>query len=268
VRYLFDSLPECRQRNPWNPHLPDAFLAKGSFSWDDDIPREWRNHEDGVIHSALGGTNSVAIFEVFLEYGMSADQYMERVECPLASAVSSGNVGLARLLLENGANPNGRAYMSRSTFLGRAANATKTDMLELLLERGALIQNSHALLEATKARRICNAQILLDHGADINEIFTREVYRSLVRREETLGSALHFAIKGTKFDGSSEEKLMVLERIPVTDSPTDMVRFLLQRGARLDLRDGNGKTPLEVAQEAGEKEIAEILMQEGSEKSM
>jgi hypothetical protein len=59
------------------------------------------------------------------------------------------------------------------------------------------------------------------------------VYRAPLTREETLGSALHFAIEGIEFDGSLEEKLIVEKCIPVTNLLADIVRFLLRRGVQI-----------------------------------
>jgi len=37
-----------------------------------------RISEDGIIFAAIGGTNPIKVFEVFFDYGMSADHNLER----------------------------------------------------------------------------------------------------------------------------------------------------------------------------------------------
>jgi ankyrin repeat protein len=121
-------------------------------------------------------------------------------------------------------------------------------MINALIEHGANVQGSEALRGAAEARRISNARRLLELGADANEVLTKvdydvpePPYRS------PCGYALHFAIKGSMLnfvDG---------------DSPAEMVRFLLEKGAETNVLDDEGKTPLEVAKEAGEIDIVRVL---------
>ncbi|KAH8648737.1 hypothetical protein BGZ60DRAFT_437537 [Tricladium varicosporioides] len=129
VRYLFDSLPECRHRSPWAPNLPNG------ITWD-DIPQQWSIGEDGVTFAAIDGTNPVKVFEVFFDYGMSVDHDLGRAISPLACAISS-RYELAKFLLQKGANPNGRYISEEDTFLGRAASNPTPDMLNLLFQYGA-----------------------------------------------------------------------------------------------------------------------------------
>jgi hypothetical protein len=241
VRHLFDSLPECRHRKPWTPALPDG------INWG-DIPQQWSICEDGVIFAAIEGTNAIKVFEVFFDYGMSADHILDHATSPLACAISS-QYEFAKFLLLKGANPNGR-YNLKDTFLGRAASNPTPDMLNLLVQHGARLQGSHALREAAQYRRINNMKRLLELGVDINEVFTRPVYDpSNPLREVVWGCALHFAIKGGPLNK------------PVTDSPTEMVRFLLEQGAQADTLDGDGKTPLQVAKQARKRDIMQVFQE-------
>jgi ankyrin repeat protein len=244
VRYLFDTLPECRHQNPWTPTLPNG------INWV-EIPQQWSIYEDGVIFAAIEGTNPIKVFEVFFDYGMSADYNLERAISPLACAISS-NYEFAKFLLQKGANPNGRYILEEDTFLGCAASSPTPDMLNLLVQHGARLQGSHALREATQYRRINNTKRLLELGTDINEVFTRPVYDpSNPLREVIWGCALHFAIKGGQLNK------------PITDSPTEMVRFLLEQGAQADTLDGDGKTPLQVAKLAKKRDIIQVFHEYG-----
>jgi len=181
-----------------------------------------------------------------LDYGMEVDYDLAQAISPLACAISRRMVDFSRFLLDKGANPNGRYTFAPDTFLGAAARHMNPDLLNLLIEHGALLQGSQALRQAAEYRRICNAQRLLELGVDVDEVFTRP-------EDEPWGCALHFAINGGQLN------------IPVTDSPVEMIKFLLQHGAQVDIRDGDGKTPLELAQEAGETELVQLFMQNGLE---
>lgn len=245
VRYLFDTLLECRLRKPWSPAIPE-----GINSWN-DIPRKWRIGEDFVIFNAIEGTDPIAIFQVFFDYGMSPNYNLERMISPLALAIPN-RLELAKFLLEKGANPNGHYTFVEETFLCAAARAQKPDMIDLFIKHGARIQGSNALQDAAAYRRICNAERLLELGANINEVFKKTEHApisepNVYSRDIVLGSALHCAVKGGTLN------------FPVTDSPADMVRFLLERGARTDIVDGNGKTALQVARRAGMRDVIKVF---------
>ena len=244
IRYLFDTIPECRHRNPWTPRLPEG------VSWN-SVPRKWRIYEDGVIISAIEGTDPIKVFEVFFKYGMSANHNLDRAISPLAFAIGQEN-DFAHFLLQNGANPNGRYIFEKDTFLGAAARRPTPDMLNLLVQFGARLQGSHALRQAAQYRRICNARRLLELGADVNEVFTRPVYDPPnIQQEAIWGYALHFAIKGGELC------------VPVQDSPAEMVQFLLEHGAGTDFLDEDGKTPLQVARATRKRDVIQVFKEHG-----
>ncbi|KAN0098923.1 ankyrin repeat protein [Hyaloscypha variabilis] len=240
VRYLFVTLPECRHRKPWTPRLPEG------VTWN-SVPRKWRIYEDGVIIDAIEGKHPIKVFEVFFDYGMSANYNLDRAISPLARVIGR-KIDFTRFLLQKGANPNGRYIFEKDTFLGAAARLPTPDMLNLLIQFGARLQGSHALRQAAQFRQICNARRLLELGADVNEVFTRPVYDTpYVEQEAIWGCALHFAIKGGELN------------VPIQDSPAEMVQFLLDNGARTDILDGDGKTPLQIAQVTRQRDVIQVF---------
>ena len=244
VRYLFDSLPDCRRQRPWAPTFPNG------INWN-NIPQQWRIYPDGVIFDAIEGTNPIKVFEVFFDYGMSADHNLERAISPLACAIQYSNYEFAEFLLQKGANPNGLYMRGEDTFLSCAACSSTPDMLNLLVQHGARLRGSQALRQAAQCCRVNNAKRLLELGVDINEVFTRYDYSSIPSRKVNCGCALHFAIKGRQLHK------------PITDSPTEMVRFLLEQGAQADILDGDGKTPLQVARKARKRDIIQVFQEYG-----
>jgi ankyrin repeat protein len=161
---------------------------------------------------------------------------------PRASGLMSAS-DLVTVLLEHGADPNGtlRAPLlmrqhnggdpslgNGATPLMRAAKAHDLGLMQTLLEHGAdptraTVNGTTALLAAVSGRAagpltpatpmFQAVQLLLDRGADVN---------AAAANGETL---LHRAVaRGDAF-----------------------VRLLVERGARLDLKDAGGRTPLDVA---------------------
>lgn len=241
VRCLFDTLTECSKAEPWDPSLPNN-LAQN------DIPAKWQVYEDGVVYAAIEGRNPIEVFQVFFDYGMSPDYGLGRAGCILAVAISSAH--FSKFLLQRGAdpnNPNCGSPPSKSCLLLAAYNPTPS-MINILIEHGATLQGSEALRGAAEARRISNARRLLELGADVNEGFTKIDYNQPNPPNRSLcGYALHFAIKGSMLN------------FPHGDPPAEMVRFLLASGAHTDVLDDEGKTPLEVAKDVGQKDTVKVL---------
>ncbi|EFY92561.1 hypothetical protein J3459_015274 [Metarhizium acridum] len=247
TRFLFQHLPGCLARpdKRWDPLLPDGYTYN-------DIPDKWHVYEDGVIHEAIGGKDPVGLFRVFFDFGMDPNIGLGVAGSPLAQAVSSNQLALAEYLLFKGADPNGY-YMSNS-LLGVAARLPNDEVLRALLGYGARVAGSRALQQAAQYWRTRTAETLLEHGADIDEIFTRSQYDdSMQLIQVPLGCALHFAVEGGMREGG-------------TASQSDFVRFLLGRGARTDLVNDRRETPVQVAERLGKTSIVDIIESRGLDK--
>ena len=144
---------------------------------------------------------------------------------PLWYAVAWGkNYDLARLLLENGAQPDHHA-------IGSAIWDQDLRMAEMLRARGAQIdhvfRDETPLLRTVRARRLKLLKWMIDHGADINF-------------QDSAGySALHYAVKGKHTLAQVDE--------------------LLSYGAQPDLQAKDGNTPAMLAEAKGKPRLARLL---------
>lgn len=248
IRLVFDSLPKTSQRPqyPWDPLMPAGVYFT-------QIPKKWGVYENGVVFSALEGSDPLSVFKLFFEYGMEPDYNLERACNATAVAISSGQVDLVRFFLSKGAKPTGRYLQSEDTYLGAAAGLPEPDMLKLLVEHGAKLEGSQALRQAVESGQVHNAKILLDLGEDVNEAYTKYSYA-----EEKLlnwGSPLHWAVMGT-----------TNERRKKQASKAETVRFLLSQGAKAEVLDGAGKTPFQLAVEMGEHAVVDVFKEHGVER--
>lgn len=157
---------------------------------------------------------------------------------PLRMAIRNKHMDIARLLLENGADPNKRYFFGSEINL-----VNDLEYLELLLTFGANpdSRDRSGLTPLMKAARqpqgMESVLLLLHHGADVNAIADeRHDYRTV----------LHYGV----LSGNIE-----------------IVNLLIKQGAMLNYDDGfdYGKpSPLDLAIIKGDPEIIQLLIQSGA----
>jgi ankyrin repeat protein len=105
-----------------------------------------------------------------------------------------GTIGLARFLLEHGADPNKiqfPQFESPGYYLFVACQRADVEVVRLLLEHGAQIEGSGAAQVAAAKGRIDVLDVLLQHGADLNACFKS----TGIRGKEYEGSATEVATR-------------------------------------------------------------------------
>ena len=195
----------------------------------------------------LGNANEVR--EV-LSTGMAniecIDEYKNRGNMtPLFVAVDKGHKNVVQLLLEGGANPNSQVSKFQNwTPLFVAAWRDNFDVLELLLEAGGKVnmetRDGRIPLHYAKDRRV--AELLLDKGSHLHK---EDVLRY---------TPLHYATSA---------------------GHTDVVEFLLERGADPNRPNRMGETPLHIISfyigrlgQGDVKLIAKLLIDNGADVNM
>ena len=156
----------------------------------------------------------------------------------LVLAVVFGNREQVSFCLEHGADPNLGWYFRIFCPLAAAARFDASiEVMEMLLKSGAEIKGSDALQVSAKYNRVDLIKLLLEHGADIDEIGFK-YYRSGWYSDLKGSSALHLAVD----DGSVEA-----------------IKFLLKEGANATLKDGKGRTAAERGAEKGSDAALRVL---------
>ncbi|KAK6540808.1 hypothetical protein TWF694_008197 [Orbilia ellipsospora] len=156
-------------------------------------------------------------------------------QTPLYIAAQHGNKEIAALLLENGADKEGRDNFNQTPLLVAAEHGNK-EIVALLLENGTKIEgrgyhNQTPLIAAAGFGSREVVTLLLENGANIEG------------RCEYGRTPLHRAIR----HGNKE-----------------VVALLLENGADIEGRDNSKRTPLLVAAEHGNKEIVALLLENGA----
>ena len=109
------------------------------------------------------------------------------------------------------------------TVLAAAAGNSDEQMVGLLLDHGATMRGSGALIYAAKRGNQNNVRYLLSRGADVNEVVPLS---ELAEERAEGGSALHWAVE---------------------NGHVAVVDVLLEGGADTELKDAKGRTAKDIA---------------------
>ncbi|KUM56572.1 hypothetical protein ACN42_g10641 [Penicillium freii] len=155
---------------------------------------------------------------------------------PLYAAAAKGFMPLVEMHLRNGTDVNVQG-LHRGTPLQAAAREGWEDIVELLLDKGAIVNardeyHSTALHTASAKGHTRIAELLLRHGADPN-----------IQGKRGIDTPLQAAARA----GYEE-----------------VVKLLVDKGAIVDARGGDGGTALYAAVAEGHKHIAELLLSHGA----
>lgn len=170
-----------------------------------------------------------------IEEGIAVDPRDEQRRTPLLIASHANNIEAARLLIEAGADVNAKDAIQDSPYLYAGARG-HLEILRLTLAHGADLKSTNryggtALIPASERGHVETVDTLIKAGVDVNHI-------------NNLGwTALLEAI--ILSDGDPRHQAIV--------------KLLIDGGARIDIADKDGVTPLEHAKARGYREIVAML---------
>jgi ankyrin repeat protein len=194
---------------------------------------------------------------------------------PLMAGATVGNAALVRLLLERGANPRDRNRDGWSTLVFGAVGGS-VEVGRLLIDDSADVDAQSSdkgwspLLKATERRCHDFMQLLIQHGANV-DARTKDGKTALIlaagedqemspgdlRAVEILLAA---GAKPNIADKSGSTPLMISAQY----GGPDIVRTLLEHGADPNLTNNMGRTALEIALESRHYAVADLLRMAGT----
>ncbi|KAL8717312.1 MAG: hypothetical protein Q9225_005429 [Loekoesia sp. 1 TL-2023] len=192
---------------------------------------------DPLVYAA-NDSASVPIFDVLInEGGWDVNQYLELEGDALTSAVYKGNVELAEWLLAKGADPNSDYPLGEYTSLlwaivgDRNQGSTGEKMLRLLLDHGAIVKRTGALIAAAEHGNLKAVEMILNMRSEEVDLEEVEEYGAYDERKlDDMGTALYKAAAG---------------------GWVEIVDILLRKGADREFRDCKGRSVTDVARENG-----------------
>jgi len=240
-------------------------------------------------------TGDIAAMAKLLEEGVPVDQANKVGNCPLGSAAANGQLDAVKFLLDHGANINA-ANESGKTALELAVSSNGIPVTKALLERGADLNadKKKAVLEDPIADgHLEMVRLLIAHGANVNSAKYSLLGVAAEHGRADVTIALIDAganIEGLSAYGATPlldaagqhnwecsrilveaganvnvsvpgDKRMPLH-IAVLTANLEMAQLLLAHGARRDVKDINGWTPLDIAKRrpgGSSKEMLDLL---------
>ena len=172
-----------------------------------------------------------------------------------------------RVLLQAGANPNQRPDDGRTALIVAAARVGSPAVVKLLLDAGAdpkalSAARASSLRAAAAVGEAESMRLLIAAGADLRADAAAALNASLLSRCRACAELVIGALDARAIS----QTLGNLVRYGEMDG----VRFLLDRGADVNTRDGAGRTPLMIAAQtdAYPVDIVRLLLEKGADKTI
>lgn len=179
------------------------------------------------------------IVELLLARNADINAQTYQGETPLHLAITRGHNEIVELLIEKGADINVKG-IKRLTPLHLAASRGNKKIVELLLSKKANanardIEGSTPLHHAINAKSKEIIELLLANGADINAV-------------NQMGTPLHIAVY----------------RVQAFQDSMDMVKFLIDKGSDISVKNRAGETVLQQATNDRQEELVKVLKTHGA----
>lgn len=185
----------------------------------------------------------------------------------LSDLVFTHDLEGSRLLLQNGADPNGNMQQLKISSLGIAAHQGYDDIVALLLQYGANIEvpdhMGHTPLHwAARNNYPDTVRLLLSHGAEIDAMgydLSTPLLSAAMNDQVSMAELL--IKEGANVNARGQYGKTAIMLSIHARNPIPMFQLLVDNGARLDLRDNIGSTALDHARQFGYTEAISFLSQ-------
>ena len=188
---------------------------------------------------------------------------------PLELAVAEGQLALAYVLLQEGADPNAPGQAGKTPLM-LAADGGHTELVDALLESGADVETANnagetALMYAAWTGRVDIARTLVDAGASIDATnddgWTPLIYAAINGRSEVVAMLLQ---RGASIDAHNQDGETALTAA-AWNGHAATIDLLLAAGASVDAENRDGWTALMNAAWNGHPLIVQRLLERGAD---
>ena len=257
-RYHWTALTEAC--NEGRLPIVEFLLSRGARTeeWSDEL------RKTALMRAAERGYTDVV--RVMLETGKASLEAADKDgKTALYHAVDAHHLETTRYLISKGANVEVQDK-GGYTLLGRSAQASQAELVRVLVEEGGANINNPQQNAWTPLHEACfhgaesTASFLISHGAKVDardNHYCTPLHRA--SQSGGLGCALLLLDQGkVDIDLVTQSNWTALS-IACWYDYADIVKALLQRGAKTDIRNSKGETALALAKIAGHQPIVSIM---------
>lgn len=242
------------------------------------------NQSDMALTEKVIKTSNPELIDILIKYGNNPDGIPA-----LHYAIKQGDFTATKLLLDHGADPNAKISKTSSYHdwtpnraIDYAAQTANVDILNLLIDRGALVNltqdektlyRASPLAFAAMANNLPAVQILVARGAEVvHSPFNGSYNFSLLQQQPLYHAVLNGSVEIAKYlvaHGADINNLMYSEHPLLSTAAKggkdEMVEFLISCGADVNQNPNYGENPLRSAlQGDGHASTVRILLDHGA----
>jgi len=213
--------------------------------------------------------NRRTIAELLIAKGSAIDSKDDRQRTPLGLATrETGDVDMAKLLIQNGADINVRD-VDNNMPLNFAAWKGFTGIIDLLLDNGADFDTSEGRSSwMIRFAASCGSErlfrIVLEKDEDV---FTNESLNNSIMRAAIAGGSIDIVKMLLAKNIQIKDDINIFGWTPLhftaNNGHLEMVEFLVEKGSGINKRTLSGKSPYNLAEEAGKNEMLQLIIKLG-----
>ena len=234
---ILESRPEPETK--LRPDIFSVMMAEAAKNNHVDVVSYCLSNGGSVTNDVIGNIADGLSFEThkFLveEGAVVVDWHVPGHDDMLQVACLSDNLAWAKFCVHHGADVNTHSPLTGELLLAMTACVSSVAIVDLLLQHGASLHGSGAVVAAA-AGRLDTLRFLLGRGANIHESPTPNPYWSI---DCDLESPLHAAVVAGELE---------------------VVEYLIKEGANTSLRDSKRRTPLARARQNRNTEMVKLLL--------
>ena len=255
--------------SPWTAHAAGATVADAAMRGDRVALRTALARKADVNAPQVDGSTAlhwaaerddVEMADLLIRAGARVTAATREGVTPLQLAAINGSATMITRLLKAGVDPNTPLTTTGDTALMMAARTGRVDAIRVLLEAGAHINaqetwgGTSSLMWAVSENHHDAVRTLIAAGADVN---ARSNYVAAANGRGFEGrTPVGKAEKVEEFASGWLTPVMLAAR----EGYTDVARLLIDAGAEVNARAGDGKTALALATFNGNYDVASLLV--------
>lgn len=206
---------------------------------------------------------------------VNAVRFKNNTYSALMYAIEIGQMEFAKVLIETGADVNFAIHETNDSCLHKAVYNQQKDIVASLIKAGAAVNFKNNFYEsplsratiAPKGKDLEIADMLLKAGADINALVSMDgrtsLHLAVLNSNSNLDSLNFLLDKGAKTDIYDNEGQTPLT-LAITNNKTEAVEALIKAGADVNFPTLKGDKPLELAEKTESRKIVYMLKKAGA----